>query len=35
MFLRAMLVGMNPGDLDASMFCWAMLVGMDRNDLDA
>ena len=30
-----MLVGMNPGDLDASMFCWAMLVGMDRNDLDA
>ena len=30
-----MLVGMNPGDLDASMFLWAMLVGMDPRDLDA
>ena len=35
MFLRAMLGGMNPGDLDDSMFCWVMLVGMDRSDLDA
>ena len=29
-----MLVGMTPGDLDASMFGWVMLVGMDRSDLD-